>query len=182
MKTNNLELVPHAPEHLRALIEGPEQYESRFGIRPAQGLRDFIVSADVSPAYLARLNAATEADPWTHGFALVHPASRLVIGMASFKGPPDADGVVEIAYGVVPAYQGKGFASEAAHALVLFAFASGRVRMIRAHTLPEPNASTRVLMKCGFTRVGELMDPEDGLVWRWEKYNEVQDGQSITSL
>ncbi len=44
-------------------------------------------------------------------------------------------------------------------------FESGRL----AHTCPEPNASTRVLTKCGFRRVGEVMDPDDGLVWRWEK-------------
>jgi len=43
------------------------------------------------------------------------------------------------------------------------------VRLIRAHTLPEPNASTRVLQKCGFEQVGEVTDAEDGLVWRWER-------------
>jgi ribosomal-protein-alanine N-acetyltransferase len=41
--------------------------------------------------------------------------------------------------------------------------------VVRAHTLPNPNASTRVLTKCGFHRVGEVIDPEDGLVWRWER-------------
>ena len=172
MKTNNLELVPHSPEHLRALIEGTELYEKCFGVRPAEGLRDFMVSAEVSPEFLARLRTATEPDPWTHGFALVHAADRTVIGAAGFKGPPAADGAVEIAYGVVPAYQGRGFATEAAHALVAYAFASGRVRVVRAHTLPEPNASTRVLAKCGFRYVGEVVDPEDGRVWRWEKHDQ----------
>jgi ribosomal-protein-alanine N-acetyltransferase len=172
MNTQNLELVPHTPQHLRALIEGPELYEKSFGVRPAEGLKDFFVSAEVSPVYLAELQAATIPDPWTHGFALVHAASRTVIGMCGFKGPPGADGVVEIAYGIVPAYRGKGFATEAAQALMSYAFASGRVRVVRAHTLPELNASTTVLAKCGFKRVGEVVDPEDGLVWRWEKYEE----------
>jgi len=27
----------------------------------------------------------------------------------------------------------------------------------------------RVLECCGFECVGEVMDPEDGLVWRWER-------------
>jgi RimJ/RimL family protein N-acetyltransferase len=40
--------------------------------------------------------------------------------------------------------------------------------IVRAHTLPERNASTRILEKCGFTFRGEILDPEDGLVWRWE--------------
>src|SRR5205085_4024880 len=83
----------------------------------------------------------------------------------AFKGPPGADGAVEIAYGVAPEHQGKGYATEAAEALVNYAFGSGQVRVVRAHTLPEPNASTRVLTKCGFRRVGEVIDPEDGLMW-----------------
>lgn len=84
-----------------------------------------------------------------------------------FKGPPDADGMVEIAYGIVPAYQGQGYATEAAAALVAFAFESGRVRLVRAHTLAANHASNHVLTKCGFASIGEVMDPEDGLVWRW---------------
>ena len=172
IETNNLKLVPYAPVHLRALIQGSDLYEESFGHRPAEGLRDFFVSKDVSPDWLARLEVSTAADPWTHGFGLVHVASGTVIGAGGFKGPPGVDGVVEIAYGVVPDYQGKGYATEAAQALVAYAFSSGRVRVVRAHTLPEPNASTRVLTKCGFQRVGEVIDPEDGLVWRWEKHNQ----------
>jgi ribosomal-protein-alanine N-acetyltransferase len=49
-----------------------------------------------------------------------------------------------------------------------FALASGQVQLVRAHTLPEVNASTRVLLKCGFRHVGTVVDPDDGPVWRWE--------------
>ena len=94
------------------------------------------------------------------------------VGRGGFKGPPTADGIVEIAYGVSPEHQGKGYATEAAEALVEFAFSNEQVRGVWAHTLPEANASTRVLTKCGFQCVGEVIDPEDGLVWRWEKYKE----------
>ena len=83
---------------------------------------------------------------------------------------PSFDGVVEIAYGVKPEHQGNGYATEAAAGLVKYAFASG-VHTVRAHTLREPNASTRVLGKCGFQNVGEVVDPDDGLVWRWELCN-----------
>ena len=52
--------------------------------------------------------------------------------------------------------------------LIARAVASGRVRTLRAHTLPEHNASTKVLEKCGFKLVGEVMHQEDGLIWLWE--------------
>jgi RimJ/RimL family protein N-acetyltransferase len=76
---------------------------------------------------------------------------------------------VEIAYGVVPSYERRGYATEAAKALVAFALERVDVTSIRAHTKPENGPSGRVLAKCGFQQVGEVIDPEDGLVWRWER-------------
>ena len=58
---------------------------------------------------------------------------------------------------------------EAAGALVNFAYNHPAVRLVRAHTLPVANASTRVLTKCGFQKAGEIIDPNDGPVWRWVK-------------
>ena len=172
IETVHLRLIPYSPDHLLALIEGDERFEERFALPASEGLRAFIVSDEVSPAWLARLRASSSADPWVHGFAVVHRESRSVIGNVGFKGPPDGEGMVEIAYGIVPAFQGRGYATEAAEAGVAFAFGNGRVRLVRAHTLPMPNASTRVLEKCGFKHTGEVVDPEDGLVWRWERNKE----------
>jgi ribosomal-protein-alanine N-acetyltransferase len=169
IETENLLLLPYSPEQLLALIDGVEQFEQIIGLTAAKGLGDFMRSDDVSPAWLARLRESQAPDPWVHGFAVVHGESRLVIGSAGFKGPPDDTGEVEIAYGIVPDYEGRGYATEAASALVSFAFESGHVKRVRAHTLPATNASTRVLTKCGFKYTGEVVDPEDGLVWRWER-------------
>ena len=169
LDTPRLRLVPYAPSHLLTLIEAPERFAEQFGWQAAAGLRDFLVSDEVSPAWLAQLRDARAADPWTHGFGVVHRESAQVIGSAAFKGPPDAAGVVEIAYGIVPALEGQGYATEAATALLRFAFADERVRVVCAHTAPRPGASPGVLRTCGFTHVGEVDDPEDGLVWRWER-------------
>jgi [ribosomal protein S5]-alanine N-acetyltransferase len=95
--------------------------------------------------------------------------SRTPIGGVSFKGAPGSDGVVEIAYGIDEVFQRGGYATEAAAALVTFAFADPRVRFVCAHTYPGAVASSRVLQKCGYNRVGDVVDPEDGLVWRFEK-------------
>ena len=100
---------------------------------------------------------------------MVQSSSGKTVGRCGFKGPPGNDGVVEIAYGVQTEYQGMGFATEAAEALTRFAFNNPQVRKVIAHTLPQVNASGRVLTKCGFTKTGDVIDPEDGLVWRWER-------------
>jgi len=164
-----LQLRPHSPVELLALIEGTEQFYCASGLRAADGLRDFFFSGEASDSWLVQLRASTTADPWVFGFAVVDRKSGLVIGSAGFKGAPDGEGMVEIAYGIVPAFEGKGYATEAARALIAFVLNDSRVRVIRAHTLPTPNASTRVLTKNGFAKVGEIVDPEDGLVWRWER-------------
>ncbi len=153
LETKNLKLVPQTREEVRAEIKQMEPH----------------IRAEVSPAWLALLDGSGPADPWIHGFRLVHRASGGVVGRCGFKGPPGPAGVVEIAYGVNPEHQGKGYATEAAEALARYAFDHGSVRLVRAHTLPESNASARVLAKCGFRRIGEVIDPDDGLVWRWEK-------------
>src|SRR5687767_3376140 len=124
--------------------------------------------AQLSPDWLERLRIATTDDPWVIGFDLVDKVAGTPLGACGFKGPPDADGIVEIAYGIAPEHQNKGYATEAAAALVQFARADAQVRTIRAHTIESANASTRVLVKCGFQPVGQVVDPEDGPVWRWE--------------
>ena len=155
IQTKSLTLVPQTREEVRASLDKMPPHER----------------AEVSPAWLALFEGSSPADPWIHGFVAVHRTDGSVIGGCAFKGPPGADGAVEIAYGVAPEHQGKGYATEAAAALASYAFSDAQVRVVRAHTLPEASASTRVLTKCGFQHIGEVMDPEDGLVWRWEKDN-----------
>jgi len=171
LDTPRLTLVACTPAQLLVLIEHPERFEDVAALTPADGLRGFYVSGEVSPSWLETLrkSAARGADPWRHGFWVVEKSAGEIVGGAGFKGAPDADGMVEIAYGIVPSREGRGYATEAALALIHFAANDPRVQLIRAHTRPEANASTRVLRKCGFVHIGEIIDPEDGPVWRWER-------------
>src|SRR5215468_1910074 len=149
--TARLDLVLQTPDEVLASIER---------LPPAD-------RAEVSPDWLARVRVAAAGDPWALSFTMVERAGGVAVGSCAFKGPPDADGVVEVAYGTDPDHRGRGYATEVAGALTDFAFASGRVRLVRAHTKPDNGASARVLAKCGFRWVGEVIDPEDGLVCRW---------------
>ncbi len=169
LETLHLTLVPCSPQHLLGLIQEPQRFAELTGFPAADGLGEFFVSGEVSPEWIRRLQESSGPDPWRHGFFVVDRETRTAIGMAAFKGPADPAGMVEIAYAIVPAYEGRGYATEAARALVEFAFASDQVRVVRAHTLPTSNASTRVLQKCGFYHAEDVVDPEDGPVWRWER-------------
>ena len=169
IETEDLQLLPFRPEFILTLIEEPGRFEQLVGFPAAPGLREFFVGDDVSPEFLASLRMLSDADPWRIGFAVVHRELRLVIGSSGYKGPPDSEGVVEIAYGIVPHFERRGFATQVAAALTAHAFSFDEVKMVLAHTLPETNASNSVLKKCGFEFVGEVTDPVDGLIWRWQK-------------
>jgi [ribosomal protein S5]-alanine N-acetyltransferase len=105
--------------------------------------------------------------PWL-AYLAADPARGVVVGTCAFKNLPDATRDAEIAYFTFPEYEGKGYATAMASALIALARdAAPDVRVI-AHTLPEVNASGSVLGKVGMRRAGEVIDPEDGLVWRWE--------------
>jgi RimJ/RimL family protein N-acetyltransferase len=162
-------LRPHTPRQILALMEDPDSFKGVADFPAAPGLREFFVSGEISPQWIATLRTRTQADPWTLGFAVIDRESRTIVGSAGFKGRADVDGVVEVAYGIVPSFQRRGYATEATHALMAFAREDSEVRRVRAHTLPTANPSTCVLTKCGFAFVGEVIDPEDGLVWRWER-------------
>src|SRR3954471_16288420 len=98
-------------EHLTLVLKTPEET-----LASLEGMSD-ADRAEVSPEWLARVKAATSAKPWIHGFSMVHRASGAVIGSCGYKAPPGPDAVVEIAYGVDPDHQGRGYATEAARAL-----------------------------------------------------------------
>lgn len=171
LHTPRLTLIAYTAEQLLTLIEEPHNFEAITALTPAEGLRGFYVSGDVSPHWLdaVRRSVGQGPNPWQRGFWIIEKESGQIVGGAGFKGEPDAAGMVEIAYGVVPSREGRGYATEAARALIHFARGDARVRLLRAHTRPEANASTRVLTKCGFVHVGDVVDPEDGPVWRWEQ-------------
>jgi ribosomal-protein-alanine N-acetyltransferase len=175
IKTKDLDLVPYTPADLIALIKGAAEFCSSFGIPAADGLREFLLGPEVSPGYVDMLRSSPEPDIWRHGFGLVHQSEGLVVGNTAFVGPPNDAGEVEIAYGVVPAFEGRGFATQAAEALTQFAFADERVRTVIAHTLPESNASTHILQKIGFAFAGDIEHPEDGTIWRWERQKETSE-------
>jgi ribosomal-protein-alanine N-acetyltransferase len=98
-------------------------------------------------------------------FVLDQGDGRTAIGNGGFKGEP-RDGAVEIGYSIVPAFQSRGFATEAARALAEWAFGHDSVDRVIAQTLPESTASQALLSKLGFRRTGGADEPG---VLRFEK-------------
>lgn len=101
--------------------------------------------------------------PWTGYLAL---DAATCVGTCGFKSPVQEDRV-EIAYFTFPEYEGRGYATRMAQALVALAAEARPGVLVTAQTLPAEGASTSLLKKLGFQRAADVQHPEDGLVWEW---------------
>jgi RimJ/RimL family protein N-acetyltransferase len=163
-KSMNVEIVPCSVEHLEYLIEDVDAFQQAYGLQVVDRYMPF---EGALQHILNQLQTSQIWHPWLPYLFLFHPDQTLV-GFGGFKSVPDSRRMVEIGYSVAPSYQSKGFATSAVCQLIQIAFKSDLVDCVCAHTLAEPNASARVLAKCGMSKVSETVDPDVGTVWRWE--------------
>jgi RimJ/RimL family protein N-acetyltransferase len=129
------------------------------------GFRDPGVGRASVGEVLDTLSQVDRPEAWGAFWALSRELGAYV-GLCGFKTAPGLEGEVEIAYYTLPGLEGRGFATAMAAALVTRARAQG-ASVVTANTLPEQNASGRVLIRNAFVFMGPAQDPEDGLVWAW---------------
>jgi RimJ/RimL family protein N-acetyltransferase len=104
------------------------------------------------------LHRQVSALPWNEPFGIwvvIERASATVVGDIGFHGPPDESGSVEIGYCVAPGHRRRGYATEAARAIVDWALRAPGVRAVTATCDPENLASVRTLESVGFRRGDE---------------------------
>jgi len=147
----------------RTLDIGCDEFEKTHKVSLGENL-DLV--RDVVRQTLGLL-ASVPREPVWGGFLAVDLETSMVIGTCGFKAGPSYEEDVEIAYFTFPQFEGRGYATVMARHLISSAEKSSDVRQVIAHTLPQRNASTRVLEKVGMSWVREVDDPEDGKVWRW---------------
>ena len=165
ISTLRMELRPATRELLRAVIESDEALGELLGVSVAEGWTEF---GKAPFEYMLNVLTSDEnQDGWVNYFPILKSGNQL-IGSGGFKGGPNEEGWVEIGYEIAPAFRNQGLATEFAMSLIDIALEHPGVTGICAHTLAEENASCAVLRKCSFEKVSELIDEEDGAIWRWE--------------
>lgn len=110
----------------------------------------------------ARVRARHDAGVW------MMTADGEVVGLCGYKRPADAEGAVEIGYGVAASKRRCGHATRAVAMMVEEARGDPLVRSVMAETAVDNIPSQRALEANGFARVGERTDAEDGelILWR----------------
>jgi RimJ/RimL family protein N-acetyltransferase len=107
--------------------------------------------------FLSYLEQNPDGTGWTNWYFVLRrddQGRRIAIGNGGFKDKPSDDGMVEVGYSIMEAFQGRGYASEAVAGLIQWAFAHPEVIRVAAETYPAMLPSIRVMQKNGMAYVG----------------------------
>lgn len=156
----DIRFVKLSPAVLRALVDGDLLAANALaGITLSQYLVEENWLWEIR---LEQIELDPESADWIARAAVAVPEG-VVVGHGGFHGPPDGDGVVEVAYSVDPAYRRRGYAKAILRALLARADADPVVTAVRASIRPDNAGSRATIAGFGFRKIGEQWDPEDGL-------------------
>jgi len=167
LETARLSVTPFTPALVEAALRGRTHLGWALGVRvPDDWLQDEGEGEEILPviAEMLRADMAHRASEHWGWWLILHRAERTLIGEVTCREPRDGTGAVEIGYGVVPAYQRQGHATEAAGAVVDWALRQPGVARVVACCLRDNAASRRVLEKLSLRQVGI-----DGELLVWER-------------
>lgn len=156
IKTQRLDLIPLSRAQLRLYLDDPAQLEAELGFQVSHPLITDVVKRAIS----MKLEKMSKADPaqldWYTYWLIVLRDLPFGVGLIGFKGIPNEQGEAEIGYGIDPLQQGQGVASEAAQAMIQWAFQNADCRWVTALRVLRTNlASQHVLQKCGMVLFAE---------------------------
>lgn len=169
--TARLRLIALSAQQLQEYLRLPEQLESQLGFPVSRAVVTLPVQRAINIKLYKMSHASASEYAWYTYWLVVITSSPFGAGLAGFKGAPDHQGAVELGYGIDPACQGKGYMTEAVHALVDWAFRSPACKFVMAETLQTNQASIRLLQKVGLAPFGS---DEHNFYWRitreaWQK-------------
>ncbi len=165
IETERLLLINCDEEILRAIFAGNAAIGKLLNVNVASPWTEA-----GEPAFrfsLDKISSSPEEKKWWT-YLPIFKEENILIGSGGYKGKPDQEGMIEFGYEIAAAYRNRGLATEMARALIKHALKNSEVKIVRAHTLAEENHSVKVLRNCGLNFMEEIMDAEDGKIWRWE--------------
>lgn len=146
LRTERLVLRPSAEAEARRIADRTPASTDRWA-------PDFSFEGDVMGATMFLRATAEHGEQQPFGFYVIEQrADGRAVGGIGFKHQPH-NGAVEIGYGLAPSARGRGYAAEAAGALIDLAREHGLSRVV-ADTAPDNIASQKTLEHVGMRRTG----------------------------
>ncbi|MBP2144797.1 RimJ/RimL family protein N-acetyltransferase [Methanofollis sp. W23] len=155
LQTERLELVPATPRHLDLDLT---DHRGLARLLEAEIPHDWPpeMVREARQTFLTMLRADPFSEGWNLWYLICTEGNhRVLIGGCGFVGCPSSEGRAEIGYSLLPEFRGLGYATEAAGALIRWAFDDPEVTCVFARTYPDLTPSIRLLRRLGFTPAGE---------------------------
>ncbi len=163
LRTRRLDLVATTLDLIEAELQSPQSLAPLLGVVVPPGWPPGEYDRDALEYFRTQLQAGGPSHAGWYGWYAISRdlkgQRQMLVAGAGYLGPPTG-GTVEIGYSVIPEARGQGFATEIVNALLTHAYEDPSVRRVIAHTTESNVASTRVLLRCGFHRVGPGSEPE----------------------
>lgn len=150
LETERLYLIPLTAKQIALWVNDISSLEKELNCSyQAEPMRDVflkIVKGQVEKT------AADETNYLFHSFwFLIRKSDHVVIGSADFKDVPNANGEVEIGYGLGKEFEHNGYMTEAVKAMCNWALVQSDITHVIAETDVDNPASQNILKRCGFS-------------------------------
>jgi aminoglycoside 6'-N-acetyltransferase len=103
-------------------------------------------------------------------FSVDERASGVLVGDVGLSPADGEPGVIKVGYTISPAYQGRGYATEAVRALIDYSFGTLEAEVVRAYADAENTPSIRVMEKSGMRLMERFSGRDGGEVWFGVRY------------
>jgi ribosomal-protein-alanine N-acetyltransferase len=160
LETTRLRLLSLAPEAIDALLRGDgTRLTALTAARFPEPVRPPPLTEDVLPMVRDRLRADPTQDGWWTWLVMRKDTGEAV-GSAGFGGGPDRERAVMLGYATYPRMEGRGYATEAAGALVRWALEHPAVARVCASMPPDNAPAIRVAEKIGMRLLGTVWEED----------------------
>lgn len=147
LETERLKIITFTVDMMEAILKGNREIEKLTPYRAAPEY-PLEVYKRLFEYKIERFRRFPNENDWEG--IIIHKKDNTIMGDMGFKGGPNAEGIIDIGYSIVPSYQGAGYATEMGKAMVKWGLSQTHVKKVVATCYPDNFASIRVLEKIGF--------------------------------
>ena len=165
IETKRLRIIPLDSEQFALLLNGVHFMENALRLTPSNETLDPHTRQAMTGQYQLA-GKHPENFLLLTNWQIILKSENKAIGSACFKNLPDAEGSVEVGYGIYASYRNHGYMTEALKALCKWAFDIAGVQSVIAETEKDNIASQYVLQK---SKMKQFKESADSIWWKLNK-------------
>lgn len=166
LQTARLRIIPLTPAQLTNYCAPDFSLENSLGATKIPRIVPEFLTNVIHNKILPSVSNPSKNYMYYTFWTIIAKQENIMVADCCFKGEPNEKGEIEIGYGTYPAFEGRGFMTEAVGEIVKWAFEQPNVQAVTAQTDPTNIASQKILEKNNFIQYGQTTE---NILWRIDK-------------